>query len=130
MRKVWGKKRPYSKTALVRQKIFRMVILVICCKILFHLYQPTFGRDEFFFLFFPFFSSKILYTLLLNRKTSKSNFCVKLLSYKRNFVSRFLASLAEPPQNGRLYGTPKRKFVWHPTKCHFPKWHPPREPFK
>ena len=57
-----------------------------------------------FFSFFPsfFFSSLILYALLLlNHKTSKSNFFVKLLLCKRNFVSRnILEPLPwETPQN-------------------------------
>ena len=47
------KRRFQSKTALVRQKIFH---LVVCLKTPFHPNQPTFGRDEvhfvFFFLFF------------------------------------------------------------------------------
>ena len=49
-----------------------------------------------------FFSSKILYALLLlNHNTSKSTFCVKLLSCKRNFFSRnFLGQLHwNPPKN-------------------------------
>ena len=49
-----------------------------------------------------FFSSYILYALfLLNHKTSKSNFLVKLFSCKRNFVSRnILGPLPwEPSQN-------------------------------
>ena len=46
-------KRSQSKTAQVRQKIFRMVV---CLKIPFHPNQPTFGRDEvYFFLFFLIF---------------------------------------------------------------------------
>ena len=58
-----------------------------------------------FFLIFPlffFFSSYILYALfLLNHKTSKSNFFVKLFSCKRNFISRnILGPLPwEPSQN-------------------------------
>ena len=62
--------------------------------------NPFLTAMRFFFLFF---SSKILYPLLLqNRKTSKFNFCVKLLSYKRNFFSRnFLGQLPrELPENG------------------------------
>ena len=51
---VWRKKRSQSKTALVRQKIFHMVV---CLKIPFHPNQPTFGRNEvYFFFFFLFFS--------------------------------------------------------------------------
>ena len=46
---VWRKKRSQSKTAQVRQKIFHRVI---CLKIPFHPNQPTFNRDEVFFLFF------------------------------------------------------------------------------
>ena len=48
------------------QKIFHTVIYL---KISFHPYQPTFGRDEFFF---PF-SSKIPYAYFLNGSTSKKN---------------------------------------------------------
>ena len=58
---------------------------------------------SFFFLFYSFFSSWFLYALLLlNHKTSKSNFCVQLLSCKRNFFSRnFSGQLhRKPPQNG------------------------------
>ena len=84
------KKRFHSKTAEVRQKIFHMVI--VCLKIPHYLYQATFGKDKFFpffFPFFPFFSFQILYAFLfLNHKTSKCNFCLKLLSYKHNFVSQ------------------------------------------
>ena len=71
----------------------------------------------FFFSFFPFFPFFLLFflffflifvVLLLNHKTSKSNFCVKLLSCKYNFFSRnFLGQLhREPPQNG----APKNPF--------------------
>ena len=67
----------------------------------------------FFLLFFPFsfpfFSSQFLYALLLlNHKTWKSNFCVKLLSCKCKFLSRnFLGQLhQEPPLNG----APKNRF--------------------
>ena len=51
--------------------------------------------------FFPFCSSWFLYALLLNHKTSKSDFCVLLLSCKGNFFSRnFLGQLhREIPQN-------------------------------
>ena len=45
------------------QKIFHAVIYL---KISFHSYQPTFGRDEFFFSF-----SKIPYAYFLNGSTSK-----------------------------------------------------------
>ena len=44
-----------------------LVLTVIYLKIPFHLYQPTFGRDEFFF---PF-SSKIPYAYFLNGLTPK-----------------------------------------------------------
>ena len=68
---------------------------------IFHPYQPSFGRDE-FFVFLP----KSLYALLLNRKPSKSNFCVKLLSYKCSFVSlKFLSH--PPPREPRQNGAPK-----------------------
>ena len=57
----------------------------------------------FFFSFFFFFLPKFC-TLFFsyNHKTWKSNFCVKLLSCKRNFFSRnFLGQLSrEPPRNG------------------------------
>ena len=55
-----------------------------------------------FFLLFLFFSSYFLYALfLLNHKTWKFNFCVKLLSCKRNFFSRIVLGQLhrEPPQN-------------------------------
>ena len=39
----------------LRQKIFHWVI---CLKIPFHPNQPTFGRDEVYFFFFPFFLPK------------------------------------------------------------------------
>ena len=60
---------------------------------------------SFFFLIF--------YALLLNHKTSKSNFCVKLLSCKRNFFSRkFLGQLhREPPKN--------HFFEWLNLRCQF-----------
>ena len=60
---------------------------------------------SFFFLFCPFFSPYLYALLLLNHNTTKSNFCVKLLSCKRNFVSRsFLGQLhREPPQNGASF---------------------------
>ena len=103
---VWRKKRSESKTALVRQKIFHMVV---CLKIPFHPNQPTFGRDEiffsFFYFFFPFFFLIFVRSsFLLNHKTWKSNFCVKLLSCKCNFFSRnFLGQLhRQPPENGAL----------------------------
>ena len=79
--------------------------MVICLKIPFHPNQLTFGRDEVYFFFFFL----ILYALLLlNHNTSKSNFCVKLLSCKCNFFSRnFLGQLhRELPQNG----VPKNQF--------------------
>ena len=82
VRKVWRKKRSHSKMANVRQKIFHMVIYL---KIPFHLCtNPLLAAMGFFF-----FSLLSWYAfLLLNQKTSKSNFCVKLLSCKRNFVSQ------------------------------------------
>ena len=58
------------------------------------------------FLFFSFFSSEILYTLLLlNHKTSKSNFCVQLLSCKCNFFSRNFwgNSIGNPPNGASKY---------------------------
>ena len=63
-----------------------------------------------FFPYFSFFFFLILYALLLlNHNTSKSNFCVKLLSCKCNFFSRnFFGQLhREPPQNG----APKINFL-------------------
>ena len=42
------------KNGLSTAKIFHRVI---CLKIPFHPNQPTFGRDEVYFFFFPFFSS-------------------------------------------------------------------------
>ena len=48
----WRKKRSQLKTAQMRQKIFN---IVVCLKIPFHPNQPTFGRDEVYFYFFPFF---------------------------------------------------------------------------
>ena len=56
--------------------------------------------------------------LLLNHKTWKSNFCVKLLSCKRNFFSRnFLGQLhRETPQNG----APKHPFFERlKLECYF-----------
>ena len=66
----------------------------ICLKISFHPYQPTFGRKELFF-----FVSKSCGSFV-NHKTSKSNVCVKLLSFKRNLISRkgFCHSPRQPPQ--------------------------------
>ena len=55
-----------------------------------------------------FFSFLILSALLLNYKTSKSNFCVKLWSCKRNFVSRIFF-WATPPRNPQ-YGAQKISF--------------------
>ena len=100
---VWRKKQSQSKTAKVRQKIFHMVV---CLNIPFHPNQPTFGHDEVHFFFysfsFPLFFSQFLYSLLLlHHKTSKSKFCVKLLSCKCNFFSRnFWATPSRTPQNG------------------------------
>ena len=64
--------------------------------------NPLLPAMRFISFFFSFFSSYFLYALLLNHKTWKSNFCVKLLSCKCNFFSRnFLGQLhREPPQNG------------------------------
>ena len=78
----------------------------ICLKIPFHPSQPTFGRDEVYFFFFSFFS--FFFFLNFVRSSSpkpqhiKSNFCVKLLSCKRNFFSRnFLGQLQrELPKMG------------------------------
>ena len=57
-----------------------------------------------------FFSSSILYALLLNHKISKSNFCVKLLSCKRNFEYRnFFGSLPREPPPPKKMG-PKNQF--------------------
>ena len=80
-----------------------------CLKIPFHPYQPTFGHDEvcfffdFWFFIFLFFSSLIVCAvLLLHHKPSKSNFCVKLLSCRHNFVSQnFLGHFSgNPPKWG------------------------------
>ena len=67
--KVWRKKRSQAKTAQVRQKIFHRVV---CFKIPFHLNQPTFGRDEVCFFFFPFFSFffSFFFFLMLIRSSS------------------------------------------------------------
>ena len=65
--------------------------------------NPLLTAMRFISFFFPFFSSLFLYALLLlNHNTSKSTFCVKLLSCKCNFFSRnFLAQLhREPPKMG------------------------------
>ena len=69
--------------------------------------NPLLAAMRFISFFFPFFSW-FLYALLLNHNTSKSNFCVKLLSCKCNFFSRnFLGQLhQELPQNG----APKNQF--------------------
>ena len=102
------------------KKIFHMVESF---KISFHPYQPTFGSEEqkifsffsLFFLsflfFFPVFSSWILNALLLlNHKTSKSNFCVKFLSCKRNFVSRKIFGFTH--QWTSLQWSPKKSIFW------------------
>ena len=59
--------------------------------------NPLLATMRFISFFFVFFSSKILYALLLlNHKTQKFNFCVKLLSCKRNFFSQnFLGQLSQ-----------------------------------
>ena len=44
------------KNGLSTAKIFHMVK---CLKIPFHPNQPTFGRDEVYFFFFPFFLPKL-----------------------------------------------------------------------
>ena len=61
--------------------------------------NPLLAAMKFFSFVFLFFLPKFL-DALLNHKTSKSNFCVKLLSCKRSFFSRnFLGQLhQEPPQ--------------------------------
>ena len=71
--------------------------------------NPRFAALRLISFLFLSFSSKYLYVLLLlNHKTSKSNFCMKLLNCKRNFFSRnFLGQLhREPPQ----IGAPKNQF--------------------
>ena len=50
----FGVKRVSVKNGVSTAKIFHRVV---CLKILFHPKQPTFGRDEVFSFFFPFFSS-------------------------------------------------------------------------
>ena len=76
----------------------------------FFFFFPFFSFFSLFFSFFSFFFFQIFYALLLlNHKTSKSNFCVKLLSCKCNFFSlNFLGQLHRgPPQNG----APKTHFL-------------------
>ena len=73
--------------------------------------NPLLAAMSFFFFFF-------LCAFLLNHKTSKSNFCVKLFSCKRNFFSRnFLGQLhRELPQNG----APKNQFFERlKLQCYF-----------
>ena len=141
------------KSGLIKKRLKcgKKYFTVICLMIPFHPNQPTFGPPwglTLFFPFFPFFSSQILYALLLlNHKTSKSNFCVKLFSCKRKFISRnFLGRLPqELPQNGApkinffnglSYGASffwyqeifKRQIFWHslgvPSPGVPPKWIP------
>ena len=109
-----AKSRLHQKRLKYGKKIFHMVI---CLKTSFHPNQPTFGCDEvyfFFFLFFPFISFffisffSFFFFLIFVRssspkpQTSKFNFCVKLLSCKRNFFSQnFFGQLhREPPKMG------------------------------
>ena len=73
--------------------------------------NPRLAAMRFISFFFPFFSSQFLYTfLLLNHKTSKSNFWVKLYSCKRNIFSQkyFWATPSRNPQNG----APKNQFFY------------------
>ena len=95
-----------------------LVLTVIYLKIPFHLYQPTFGRDEFFF---PF-SSKIPYAYFLNGLTPKKKlhqmcYCevrtlqTKSTMYKqckqnsRDFVKKFWL-LSWTPQRLRQIDAP------------------------
>ena len=99
--KLWRKNRSHSETAQVRQKIFH---LVVCLR---YPFIPTNSLLT-AMSFFPFFSSEILYAVLLKQKTLKSKFCVKLLSCKRNFVSwKFFGPL---PQEHLQNGAPKNQF--------------------
>ena len=63
------------------QKIFHTVIYL---KIPFHPYQPTFGRDEFFF---PF-SSKIPYAYFLNGSTPKKKTASNVLLRRTNIANK------------------------------------------
>ena len=127
---------------------------MVVCLILIYLFIPTNPRlaaMRFLSFFFPFFSSYILYALLLlNHKTWKSNFCAKLLSCKRNYFSRnFLGQLhREPPKMGPqkinfLNGLRARVLVFFAISryltdksfdivwgCHPPPWNPQIDPPK
>ena len=64
-----------------RKNIFHTVIYL---KIPFHLYQPTFGRDEFFFSF----SSKIPYAYFLNGSTPKTKTASNVLLRSKNIANK------------------------------------------
>ena len=71
--------------------------------------NPRLAAMRFISFFFLFFSSQFLYALLLNHKTWKSNFCVKLLSCKCNFFSRKFFG-ATPPETPPKWGPKKSIF--------------------
>ena len=59
-----------------------------------------------------------IYALPLNHKISKSNFCVKLLSCKRNFFSRIF--WGNSPENPPKMGPQKINFFeWLKLECYF-----------
>ena len=102
-----AKKAVSFKNNLSTAKIFHVVTRL---KIPFYPYQPTLAAMKFFscvlFLFFSFF-----FFLSLVRSSSKPqniqiSLYVKLLSCKRNFVSRnvFWLLLRKPPKNNFLSG--------------------------
>ena len=113
------KRLKYGKTYFIRLYILRYPFISTNPLLAAMRFFPFFS---FFFLFFPFlsffFRNFCTLFVLLNHKTSKSNFCVELLSCKCNFFSRsFLGQLHwEPPQNG----APKHQFFeWLKLKCYF-----------
>ena len=71
----------------------------------FHPNQPIFGRDEVYFFFF----FVIFVRSLFNPNTSKSNFCVKLLSCIHNFLGQLNR---EPPQNSIFWTAQARMLLF------------------
>ena len=114
--KVWRKKRSHSTMAQVWQKIFHMVM---CLKIPFHPYQPTFGCDEVFFFFFFFFWFLSLFFFffffflpkscrptLFSQTTKHQNLIlVKVKAANAIFSTEtfFGHSLGNPPKRERVY---------------------------
>ena len=82
----WRKKRSHSKTAEVRRKTIHVVV---CFKILFHPYQPTFGHDEVYFFFCFFFVFLFLsFFFLFNSRTL-------LISYTTKYGKKFLCKIVK-----------------------------------